>query len=486
MSPGGSRLGVGANAVPFVALAALVLATACGDPADGSGGGGTQSSSTGGGATTSQGGGPAGCQTVEDCPADEDGCGTPSCLPDGTCGSDPVTLGTPCGAAGAKVCDGEGECVSCVPGDVGCIGSIPRACGSDGEWVDAAPCSGEAPICLVGQCVECVGADDCSSEGECTLPACDAANACTSTPVDGGTACDSDSGICDGSGVCRPCGGGLEDCDMDPANGCEVNTTSDSQHCGACGRSCFGGACVSGQCGPTTLATGTNPWALAVSPTHLYWTNLAGGSVSGVALNGGLPVTITSVSSPNGIALNGTTLFVTSDANRIGSVPSSGGSFGAIITGISAAGIATDGTHLFWGAQSAGTIHRALLNGSSPSTIQTGENWPNQLASDATHLYWINSGNIPGTGALRRRSHSTGAVESLWTGVNGGYGVAVSSTHVYWTHYADGTVSRMPKTGGAAEVMVSNEPEVQGVAVDAISLYWTTSAGNLVRRMRLP
>jgi hypothetical protein len=51
-----------------------------------------------------------------------------------------------------------------------------------------------------------------------------------------------------------PCQQGYADCDGNPANGCEVNLTEDTDHCGACGTSCqaqgnAAAVCISGLCG---------------------------------------------------------------------------------------------------------------------------------------------------------------------------------------------------------------------------------------------
>jgi hypothetical protein len=58
-----------------------------------------------------------------------------------------------------------------------------------------------------------------------------------------------------------PCPQGYADCDGDPANGCEVDLTSDAYHCGACGTVCPGqgtssGVCVASTCG-TACQVGT-------------------------------------------------------------------------------------------------------------------------------------------------------------------------------------------------------------------------------------
>ena len=51
--------------------------------------------------------------------------------------------------------------------------------------------------------------------------------------------------------VIDECGVGFADCDADPANGCEVDTDNDTDHCGMCDRSCSppDSDCCDGSCG---------------------------------------------------------------------------------------------------------------------------------------------------------------------------------------------------------------------------------------------
>jgi hypothetical protein len=45
------------------------------------------------------------------------------------------------------------------------------------------------------------------------------------------------------------CAAGYADCDMNPANGCEVDTTTVANTCGSCGMACAAGhACAAGMC----------------------------------------------------------------------------------------------------------------------------------------------------------------------------------------------------------------------------------------------
>jgi hypothetical protein len=58
------------------------------------------------------------------------------------------------------------------------------------------------------------------------------------------------------------CAGGFKDCDGNPANGCEVNTNTDSNNCGGCGKSCAAANantdCASGACEILSCVSGFN------------------------------------------------------------------------------------------------------------------------------------------------------------------------------------------------------------------------------------
>ena len=118
------------------------------------------------------------------------------------------------------------------------------------------------------------GAAECNA-GVCVITTCDAPfDDCDDNPANGcetntdtsagncgtcGTACmfNNATGVCTG-GTCAigVCNGAFEDCDNNAANGCEVNTLTSAAHCGGCNAPCAGGAngvgaCQNGTCGLT-------------------------------------------------------------------------------------------------------------------------------------------------------------------------------------------------------------------------------------------
>ncbi len=105
-----------------------------------------------------------------------------------------------------------------------------------------------AATCAIGACD--FGHDDCNkalADG-CEVALATDANNCgtcgnvcaalpNALPACSGSAC--------GLGACKP---GFSDCDGNPANGCEFDTSTDPNNCGGCGVKCGAGACVAGAC----------------------------------------------------------------------------------------------------------------------------------------------------------------------------------------------------------------------------------------------
>jgi MYXO-CTERM domain-containing protein len=103
----------------------------------------------------------------------------------------------------------------------------------------------EAGACLLGACVE--GYDDCDQEP---------ANGCEAELGVDLAHCGACGNACAAGQICAAgrcelgdCPAGYDDCDQDPANGCEVELAVDPAHCGACGNACAAGwTCEGGLC----------------------------------------------------------------------------------------------------------------------------------------------------------------------------------------------------------------------------------------------
>ena len=192
--------------------------------------------------------------------------------PENGCESD-LASNSHCGACDARCSNEHGstrcEAGSCVPtcaagfsdcdGDPrnGCetnVGSDPAHCGSCTRT-----CQAGAQVCVAGQCETSPCA---AGRGECDG---DLTQVCETTLATSpahcgfcGNACSAQNGAAQCSaGACAiaSCSSGYDDCDDSPSNGCEVQLSSNVNHCGACGASCTNAhgstRCTSSACAPT-------------------------------------------------------------------------------------------------------------------------------------------------------------------------------------------------------------------------------------------
>ncbi|MFO0649188.1 MAG: hypothetical protein U0326_23300 [Polyangiales bacterium] len=166
-----------------------------------------------------------------------------------------------------------GACViSCVAGFQDCNGDVTDGCEVDIR-TDARNCGACTRTCAVSN------ATAACAMGSCRVATCNTGFAdCNMNPADGceiNTQVDeSNCGMC--GNACRVTGGtpvcaagacgisrcdmGLEDCDMSASNGCEINTQTDVNNCGGCGSRCTlphaTPTCAAGACRVGTCETG--------------------------------------------------------------------------------------------------------------------------------------------------------------------------------------------------------------------------------------
>lgn len=154
-----------------------------------------------------------------------------------------------CGAMGCAYACTAGFADCNMRPDDGCEARLdsPTNCGMCGRT-----CSGATPLCSMGMCV-----------GMCPMGTMRCGSACvdTQTSVANCGACNNTCFLNNSVEACTmgrctvaSCLGGFGNCDMQNANGCEVNLNESEEHCGRCGNRCMGGAngraaCNAGTCG---------------------------------------------------------------------------------------------------------------------------------------------------------------------------------------------------------------------------------------------
>jgi len=159
-----------------------------------------------------------------------------------------------------------GACViaSCNPGWADCDGNPANGCevntqtsvGNCGGCGNACSVPNGTAACVAGACA--VGGCN-TGYANCNGMVSDGCEVNTTTNVNNCGACGNVCSVANGtptcnSGVCSvgSCNAGFEDCNKQVADGCEINTANDTKNCGGCNNQCFvaNGApgCSSGAC----------------------------------------------------------------------------------------------------------------------------------------------------------------------------------------------------------------------------------------------
>lgn len=185
------------------------------------------------------------------------------------CGS----CGRSCQFANATAQCMRGECVlgACNAGFDDCDGNAANGCEARLDAPDRCgacnrACSGAMPLCNMGMCVADCQAPNILCTGSCVNTSTNAGHcgACGRSCVAANGVANCTAGVC---GIAS-CNVGFRDCNMSANDGCEVNVTSDQQNCGRCGidcrapqaqTSCNAGSCRMDGCQPNFANCDGNP-----------------------------------------------------------------------------------------------------------------------------------------------------------------------------------------------------------------------------------
>jgi hypothetical protein len=152
----------------------------------------------------------------------------------------------------------------------------------------------------------------------------------------------------------------------------------------------------------TTLATGQSASAIAIDTTSVYWPNVAEGTIMKVSLAGGAPTTLASgQTDPIAIAVDATRVYWTTQSNVM-SVPIGGGTLVVLAANQPRPmAITVDATSVYFGNNQTQVIMKVPLGGGTPVPLaDEGPIWWLALAVDDTSLYWAD--NVSGFGKVKK------------------------------------------------------------------------------------
>ena len=156
--------------------------------------------------------------------------------------------------------------------------------------------------------------------------------------------------------------------------------------------------------------------------------------------------------------------------------------FGHASLFIDSAGQAVVSSHLYWSSEYGGTIVEANLDGTNPTTIVTGQNYPIGVAVGGNHLYWADEGTAPNftDGTIVEANLDGTNPTTIATGLNSPFMVTVDSDHLYWTSFFGGTITEANLDGTNQTLIASGLSNPEGVAVDCCHLYWANLGSTIV------
>lgn len=190
----------------------------------------------------------------------------------------------------------------------------------------------------------------------------------------------------------------------------------------------------------TTLASGlSEPRAIAIDDTSIYWAEYLGGTIMKVGKAGGSPVPLASGQNPE-------------------------------------EALTVDGEYVYW-IGGGGVVGRVAVAGGTPEVIATAADhgFTQQMAVNTTHIYWVfyRYSGMAADGALLRVPIDGGAVETLATVDGRAYGVALDAANVYWSNSELDAIMRLPLSGGSSSPLVTTSNVINAnVQVDAANVYF--------------
>jgi sugar lactone lactonase YvrE len=280
------------------------------------------------------------------------------------------------------------------------------------------------------------------------------------------------------------------------AGTCEgVNLKADSENCGTCSHDCLGGDCLDGICQPITIfvndprSGGVGTFGdIAVSGGRLFWEDV--GDLGQRSVVGGIWRARTDGSEANrldppqttepwAMVVSNTAVFWTAANGTVNRVDMAGGNVDKLAS-VSAPprGLVVVDDGLYFAAQA--SIHRIDLMTVTDKEVAGPFASPFRLTADSTHVYFTVLGTSPRylDGSLKRLALRGGAVEEVAQKQVLPGAIAIDDQNAYWA-LADGQIVRAPKSGeGSTELIFAPsdaaDQNPQTLVIDGDDAIWTS------------
>lgn len=200
---------------------------------------------------------------------------------------------------------------------------------------------------------------------------------------------------------------------------------------------------------PTHVATAAHPFDVAVTATHVYYSDdtantvyryRIGTTVSELAFYGGGVTSYLAIEADRvwttDWRANGNVTFWTIDGTP-------GSSIAQYLGVDTPFGIDALGARIYWIAKNTPLIRSGDAQNTTPTVEDTATAEPSGFALDAGHFYWVGTSNT-----IWRKARGGGADAVLWrstTSFGPNPDIAVDDTTIYWTEPANGRVMSLAK-----------------------------------------
>lgn len=315
--------------------------------------------------------------------------------------------------------------------------------------------------------------------------------------------------VCDGSACALRCDYGRDDCNHDPADGCETTLfTGDPRNCGACGRTCEG--CVKGSCPGERLALSPAPALPRGIVNHegaLYYVDATGGGQLRSVDRGGAVVASGLGADPrwavswpgHGILVSGDAPAASGEGRDLAlTVVDPGGAASVVLSTPAAAGEAVDGLAVDGGIV---LFTRTAADGLWAFDANYGTSLALAIASPRGISFHKGKTFVGSTAPLTSIRWVKGAVGSGFTSdvaraaAGGASRLAVYDNpdriwtpFLFWISEADGSVRNAPADGSGDSVNTKVSPGAGAghadMVADAEGVYWSNWATGEIKMWR--